>query len=123
LTREDFANASKFEDAIARVTYPIDIHSPTGSGTEITRLEPGEWYEIPYGCIVPLGADNLLMGCRAISVDHALHSSMRVMPPVVSIGQAAGTAASFAVEGGAPPAKIDGVELRRALIKQGRNLS
>jgi glycine/D-amino acid oxidase-like deaminating enzyme len=122
LVREDFTNAAKSADTIARVTYPIDIHSPTGAGTEITRMKKGDWYEIPYGCIVPNKIDNLLMACRAISVDHAIHSSMRVMPPVVSIGQAAGTAASIAVERDISPSEIDGIELKRALIKRGRNL-
>ncbi|MCK5845605.1 MAG: FAD-dependent oxidoreductase, partial [Victivallales bacterium] len=122
LTREDFTNASKFEDAIARVHYPIDIHSPTGAGTEITTLEPGEWYDIPYGCIVPSKINNLLMGCRAVSLDHAIHSSMRVMPPVVSIGQAAGVAADFALKSGVTPKMLDGIELKRRLIERGRNL-
>ena len=122
LVRDDFTNASKFDDSIARVRYPIDIHSTTGGGTEITRMAPTDWYEIPYGSIVPKGIDNLLIACRAISVDHAVHSSMRVMPPVVSIGQAAGTAAAFAVARGVSPDKIDGVELKRALIERGRNL-
>lgn len=122
LVRDDFTNASKHKDSIARVTYPIDIHSTTGGGTEITRMKVGDWYEIPYGCIVPKKIENLLMACRGISVDHAIHSSMRVMPPVVSIGQAAGTAAAFAVEKGVSPDKIDGVELKQSLIKRGRNL-
>ena len=122
MVRKDFVLASKYDDSIARVNYPIDIHSTTGGGTEITHLPEGDWYEIPYGCIVPRGIDNLLMGCRAISVDHAVHSSMRVMPPVVSVGQAAGTAAALALTEGITPAEVDGVELKNFLIKRGRNL-
>ena len=122
MVREDFVNAAKYDDSIARVNYPIDIHSTTGGGTEITRIPEGDWYEIPYGCIVPKDIDNLLIGCRAISVDHAVHSSMRVMPPVVSVGQAAGTAAAMALNKHVVPAEIDGVELRKMLIKSGRKL-
>jgi hypothetical protein len=122
LVRQDFMNAAKFADGIARVNYPIDIHSTTGAGTEITRVPDGDWYEIPYGCLVPKGIDNILMACRAISVDHAVHSSMRVMPPVVSIGQAAGTAAAFALQKNVTPLEIDGIELKQELIKRDRNL-
>jgi len=122
LTREDYSNFSTFADAVARVTYPIDIHNPNGSGTEMEHLPKGAWYEVPYRCLVPKGIDNLLIGSRCISVDHAVHSSVRVMPPVCSIGQAAGTAAVMAVEAGISCAEVDGVKLNAELKSQGRNL-
>jgi hypothetical protein len=119
ITRDDFAAARKFPDAIARVRYPIDIHNPDGSGTEHQNLPEGQWYEIPYGCIVPQKADNLLVGGRPISVDHAVHSSMRVMPPACSVGQAAGAAACMAASLGKLPRELDGVEVRRTLVTHG----
>ncbi|MCX7590404.1 MAG: FAD-dependent oxidoreductase, partial [Kiritimatiellae bacterium] len=105
-------NAAKFDDAIARVRYPIDIHNPDGGGTIIAELPEGEWYEIPYGCIVPKDIDNLLVGGRPISVDHAIHSSMRVMPSACSVGQAAGLAAALAVERNCAPRELSGREVR-----------
>jgi len=122
LTREAFTAAAKFPDAIARVSYPIDIHNPQGSGTEILQLPPDEYYEIPYGCVVPTAIDNLTVGGRPISVDHAIHSSMRVMPPACTIGQAAGLAAAIAAATGTRPADLDGTEIRRRLKEQGAYL-
>ena len=75
--------------------------------------------EIRYGALVPRGSRNLLMGCRSISLDHALHSSARVMPPVCSIGQAASMAAAMCVKMGVPPSELDGGEVRRALAAAG----
>ena len=115
LTVADFDRCVKFPDAIVRVTYPIDIHNPTGTGTVIRHVPAGDWYEIPYGCIVPLACDNLLIGSRCISVDHAVHSSMRVMPPVLSVGQAAGMAAAMALEQDCAPAALNGREVRDRL--------
>ena len=122
LTIEAFERRAKFPDAIARVNYPVDIHNPSGSGTDLRMLGADEYYEIPYGCIVPPSVENLLMGCRAISVDHALHSSMRVMPPVCSIGQAAGMAAAMALKAGCNPADLEGSKVRAALKAFGANL-
>lgn len=122
LTIEAFERRAKFPDAIARVNYPVDIHNPSGSGTDLRMLGADEYYEIPYGCIVPPSVENLLMGCRAISVDHALHSSMRVMPPVCSIGQAAGMAAAMALKAGCSPAELEGTKVREALKAFGANL-
>jgi hypothetical protein len=122
LTRDDFVACRKFPDAIARVNYNIDIHSPDGAGTEHLVLPEGEWYEIPYGCIVARDARNLLIGGRPISVDHAVHSSMRVMPPALSVGQAAGLAAAMSVRSGTPPCELDGVEVRKGLVEMGAAL-
>ena len=122
LTVDAFDRRARFEDAIVRVNYPVDIHNPSGTGTILRHLGPDEYYEIPYGCIVPPAVKNLLVGCRGISVDHALHSSMRVMPPVCSIGQAAGMAAAMAVEKNCAPEALEGVEVRKALRKFGANI-
>lgn len=119
LTRADYERFAKYPDGICRCRYPIDIHSPTGAGTELIHMPKDEWYEIPYGCIVPLGIDNLLVAGRPISVDHAVHSSMRVMPPACTIGQAAGVAAALALAAGLPPRELDGVAVKEAMIAQG----
>jgi len=122
LTRDAFEEGRKFRDAIARVRYSIDIHNPDGTGTEIIRLPEGQWYEIPYGCVVARDVVNLLIGGRPISVDHAVHSSMRVMPPACTVGQAAGMAAAMAVRRSCSPAKLDGTEVRQELVAQGARL-
>jgi len=122
VTREDFVTCRKYPDAIARVNYNIDIHNPDGAGTEHLHLPEGEWYEIPYGCIVPRDSDNLLVGGRPISVDHAVHSSMRVMPPACTIGQAAGMAAAEAARSGQSPTMLDGSSIRAKLVQAGAPL-
>ncbi len=122
VSRDDFVNCARFPDGIARCNYPIDIHNPNGEGTEITTIPKDNWYEIPFGCLLPKDMDNLIMACRAISSDKAAHGSFRVMPPVCSIGQAAGTAAVMALEKSIPVCDLDGVEVKERLIANGRNL-
>lgn len=119
LTREDAERFAKYDDGICRCRYPIDIHNPSGVGTEIGRFPNGEWYEIPYGCIVPQRIDNLLIAGRPISVDHAVHSSMRVMPPACTVGQAAGAAAAMAQAAGVAPRQLDGRKVKAAMVEQG----
>ena len=118
-TADDFFKRAKYDDAIARVNYPIDIHDPSGSGTTMHYMEKDQWYELRYGTIVPLNSENLLMGCRAISVDHALHSSSRIMPAVCSLGQAAGMAAALCLRENVLPKELDGKKVREALKKEG----
>jgi len=122
ITRENFEQRTKFDDAIARCNYPIDIHSPTVGKTELVYMDSSEYYEIPYGCIVSKDIDNLTVGGRPISVDVAVHSSMRVMPPACSVGQAAGLAAALAAEKNSSPSELDGCEIRKRLKDAGAYL-
>ena len=123
LTKEDFTNCAKFPDAIARSNYHIDIHSPNGSGTYRESIPNNDYYEIPYRCLVPLSCDNLLVAGRPISADMAMHSSLRIMPTAISIGQAAGCAAALAIENNCKTKDVDGVKLREKLKALGALLS
>ncbi len=120
LTGDDVVEARKFPDGIARCNYPIDIHSPTGAGTVIREVPEGDWYEISYRCLVPVGIDNLLVAGRCISATHEGQSSLRVMPQCFAMGQAAGTAAAMASERGRPPREVAAEELHAALREQGQ---
>ena len=119
LTGEDVIKARKFSDVIARGSYPIDIHSPTGEGTVIKKLPPGESYDIPYRCIVPKKVENLLIAGRCISCTHEAQAAIRVIPIVVAIGQAAGTAAALAAKLHASLREMNVPLLQEALKKQG----
>jgi len=122
LTEEDILKARKFEDVIARGSYPIDIHNPAGEGTVIKRPPPGEAYDIPYRCLVPKNVDNLLVAGRCISATHEAQAAIRVIPIVVAIGQAAGTAAALAAKLEVSPRDLDVSLLQKTLWEQGANL-
>ncbi|MDH7482070.1 MAG: FAD-dependent oxidoreductase [Armatimonadota bacterium] len=122
LTAEDVLGAKKFDDCIARGSYSIDIHNPTGAGTVIKHLPRGESYDIPYRCIVPLGIENLLIAGRPISATHEAHSSLRIMPICIAIGQAAGTAAALCATSSVSPRNLDVSILQSRLREQGANL-
>lgn len=122
LTADELAGCRKFPDAIARCTYPVDIHNPRGTGTVLKVIPPGDYYEVPYGCIVPQKIENLTIGGRSISADIAAHSSLRIMPTVCSIGQAAGIAAALAIKNNTVPGKLDGRLVREELKKSGADL-
>jgi hypothetical protein len=122
LTGADILEQRTFDDAVARSAYPIDIHNPSGSGTTTHRLPPGASYEIPYRCLVPLAVDDLLVAGRCISTTHEALASTRLTPTVMTLGQAAGTAAALAVAAGTPPRAVDTNLLRERLIADGVDL-
>jgi hypothetical protein len=119
LTRDDVLQARHFDDAVARSAYPIDIHNPSGSGTVTHRLAEGESYEIPYRCLVPERVDGLLVAGRCISTTHEALASTRLTPTVMTLGQAAGTAAALAKDSGKRLRDIDTRQLRAELVNDG----
>jgi hypothetical protein len=119
LTRDDVLQARKFDDAVARSAYPIDLHNPHGSGTITERLAPGESYEIPYRSLVPLNREQLLVAGRCISTTHEALASTRLTPTVMTLGQAAGTAAALACARGVNVGDVDARALRSQLVADG----
>ena len=123
LTATDVLGARKFPDAIARGAYPVDIHSPSGKGTVLERLPPGESYDVPLGCLRPRGLERILVSGRCISGTHEAHSSYRVMPIAMATGQAAGVCAALAARGRRAAARDVRAEAVRAeLRRQGADL-
>src|SRR3954463_194023 len=122
LTADDVLAARKFDDAIARGAYPIDIHTPTGTGTVLKRLPPGEAYDIPLGALLPRNTEGLIVAGRCISGTHEAHSSYRVMPIVMATGHAAGVCAALAAREATSPRAIPVRRVQGELVRQGASL-
>ena len=119
LTKEDIISFTKFSDGIALCNYDMDIHSPDGGSTSHYFLKEGEYYSIPYRCLVPKGSKNLLVTGRCIGATHEAQSSLRIMPVCATLGQASGAAASLFCESPLGVSEIDTVSLRRILRNMG----
>lgn len=119
LTKEDLLATRRFDDSIAVCNYDIDIHSPDGSGTSHYYFPDGAYYTIPYRCLVPKGARNLLVAGRCVSADHDAQASLRIMPTCCTLGEAAGVAAAQASRKGISVSEIDVVTLRETLRQKG----
>src|SRR5690606_41740952 len=76
-------------------------------------------YGLPYGCIVPKGSAYVWTVGRCFSATHDAHASCRSMAQTMSMGQAAGFAASLSLESDPPANKIDSTQLQERLIKPG----
>lgn len=122
LDGNDVLGARRFDDAIARGAYPVDIHNPKGSGTVLKRLPPGEAYDIPLRCLLPRNTERLIVAGRCISGTHEAHSSYRVMPIVMATGQAAGVCAAIASKEGKTPREVAVRAVQRELLRQGASL-
>jgi hypothetical protein len=146
LTSQDILCGRKgLKDAVARGCWWLDIHCPLGLVSSKTWIcnkvcnvepkcimklryfdqvldkvlppKPIDYYEIPYGCLVPKLVNNLLVSGRCISADHHAMSSARVIGTCFAIGEAAGTAAALCCQEKVNPCDLN-ISLLRDKLKE-----
>ena len=115
LTKEDVLEARKFEDAIVLCGAPIEDHH-NQTGTKWEYLPDDETYQVPYRCLIPKDSVNLLVAGRCLSATHDAHASVRSMGQCMGMGQAAGIAASLALENHCRPKDIS-IELLQSKLR------
>lgn len=122
LTAEDLLGGRRFDDVIARGSYPVDIHNPAGAGTVLQHLPPGESYDIPLRALLPQKSRRIIVAGRCISGTHEALSSYRVMPIAMATGQAAGVTAALAARDKREPRDVEAGAVQWELLRQGANL-
>lgn len=114
------ARAVLHRDSIAMGDYGNNCHGTSHEGPQIGGQHGGEFYnpvppyQIPYGVLVPREHENLLVPVAASST-HVGFCALRLEPIWMSLGQAAGHAASLAVKGGVPVQKVSVPRLQEQL--------
>ncbi|MBR2019867.1 MAG: FAD-dependent oxidoreductase [Clostridia bacterium] len=118
LKLDDLLNYRVPEDSILLAANSVDVHGKYGpTSNEYITLPAGKYYGIPYGCLVPKGCSNLLVAGRSISAEPDAAGAIRVMPPCMAFGQAAGIAAAMAIRESVEPKDVDVQKLRAELIR------
>ncbi len=113
VTLGDMLAGARFDDAVCRVTFGIDVHATGGKVAGNTGIENSEGkgktqpYDVPYRSLLAADVDGLLLAGRCISGDFLAHSSYRVTGNSVAMGEAAGVAAAVAARKGVPPQALD----------------
>ena len=102
LTTQDVLTRKCQDSVIAHANYPIDVHSPDGSGMTIQQAGKTNrtYYDIPAGALMPRGMDNLLVCGRSISAEHEASGSARISATCMALGQACGVMASEMIKFG-----------------------
>ena len=117
-TGDDWRGRRTFDDEIGRNCYFIDIHK---SGVPEVHYGRGESHGIPYRVLTPKGLRNVLVAGRCISTDEEAYGSLRVMPPCLVTGEAAGVAARLATLSASRDVhSVDVTDLRSRLKARGQ---
>jgi FAD dependent oxidoreductase len=94
LTREDVVSGRKFEDGVARASWPIELWEEGRLGATYEFLADGTHYDIPLRCLQARDIDNLFIAGRCMSATHEALGSARVIGTCLATGEAVGRAAT-----------------------------
>ena len=106
--------------------YALDSHAVRKREKDRVHLDgffshPTAVYTVPYGVMVPKKVDNLLFPVP-VSGSHVGFSTMRMEPCWMALGEAAGVAASLAIDGATDVRSIPISELQKKLLDNGATL-
>ena len=119
LSADDLLEAKVPQDSVFLAANSVDVHGRFGPKSNEYVPIKGNYYGIPYRSLVPVKIDNLLIAGRCVSADSTAAGAIRVMPPCMAMGQAAGTAAAMSVKEGCTPRALDAQKLRKVLKENG----
>ena len=94
LTREDVLSGRKFEDAVARASWPIELWEEGRLGATYEYLPEGQTYDIPLRSLRARDLDNLFVAGRCMSATHEALGSARVIGTCLATGEGVGRAAA-----------------------------
>jgi len=134
MTQADCQSKRVAKDSVGLASYPMDSHFcqrviVQRDGVTTVRNEGGfghrcpKPYPVSYRSIVPRQGecDNLLVPV-SLSASHVAFGSIRMEPVFMILGQSAGAAAAFAIDGDVPVQKVDYAQLRERLLADKQRL-
>ena len=89
LTEEDVVSARKWENPVARASWPLEDWLPNRS-VDVRYIRENDYYEIPQECLISSRYENLFFAGRIISATDRAIASARVMGVCLQTGYAAG---------------------------------
>ncbi len=113
ITGEEMLNQAHFDDSIGIFPEFLD-----GNKTAIMP-STGRYFHVPYGIILPLKVENLLVAGRCVAGDKLSHAATRQMMCCTVTGQGAGIAAAQSLKDGVTCREVDIKKVQKALKRQG----
>jgi hypothetical protein len=100
VNKDDLIAGARYDDAVVRPTFPVDIHALSKEANKTAaysnagvKVKP---YDVPLRALIAKDVDGLMMAGRNISGDFIAHASYRVTGNSVAMGEAAGVTAALA---------------------------
>ncbi|MGV9798419.1 FAD-dependent oxidoreductase [Mycobacterium sp. NPDC003449] len=91
----DVVDGTKRDDSICRSPWPIELHD--GEKPKLHWLLD-DYYDVPYGTLVPVRGENIIVAGRCLSAEHQALASARVTAQCFEYGHAAAVATVLSLD-------------------------
>jgi hypothetical protein len=126
VSQEDVSSGVTHEDAVAKATFPVDIHALNHEANKTkaydsrgVKVKP---YDIPLRALIAKDVDGLMMAGRNISGDFIAHASYRVTGNATRMGECAGVVAALAAKTQRLPQQVPWAEAAAVMEKLPRSV-
>jgi hypothetical protein len=116
LTNDDVVGEHKVRDAIARSSWPIELHY---GAKPRTKWLIDDHYEIPFGTLVPKQGRNVIVAGRCLSAEYEALASCRVAAQCFEYGRAAAIGTDLSLRAGIDYTWLDGIEIADRMAASG----
>ena len=106
ITKNDFLQATDFEDKVCNAFNYIDMHSREKGCEEIFHESEHLIPKVPLRALIPKGSSRITVGGRIVSAERMALAGIRAQCTCMAMGQALGAAAALAVRKGVPSREI-----------------
>ncbi len=119
VTREDFFNATNFDDSVCNAFNYIDMHSES-KGCELffhasDELTP----KVPFRALIPKKSSRITVAGRIVSAERMALAGIRAQCTCMAMGQAMGAAAALAVKRGVASREVDAKDIVALTVEHG----
>ncbi|MFP3605880.1 FAD-dependent oxidoreductase [Paraburkholderia sp. SIMBA_053] len=98
VTGDDAHTGRRYANAIARASWPMEIHDAPGR-TRYLSIGGEGFFDIPHGAVEAESLDNVWLAGRVVGSDKEAYGSIRVMGTAFATGHAAGVCAALWADG------------------------
>ena len=119
VTKDDFMQATEFEDKVCNAFNYIDMHSQE-RGCDVFFHESEDLLpKVPFRALIPKGSARITVAGRIVSADRVALAGIRAQCTCMAMGQAMGAAAALAVKHGVPSREIDSKDIVALTVEHG----
>jgi hypothetical protein len=106
VTKQDFLDATDFEDKVCNAFNYIDMHSEQ-KGCDVAFLEsPDLLPRVPFRALIPRGSNRLTVAGKIVSSERVAFAGIRAQCTCMAMGQAVGAAAALGVKRKIPSRQV-----------------
>ena len=119
VSRDDFMQATDFDDKVCNAFNYIDLHSQK-DGCDVIFHESADLLpKVPFRALIPKGSARLTVAGRIVSAERVALAGIRAQCTCMAMGQAMGAAAALAVQRGVPSREIDSRDIVALTVEHG----